>query len=96
MTSAGTSFNNLFKELEFDGQKFQKYFRLTRKQFTHVLYYVEGDIWENSAELFRKHLSLTSYSRFSLPNTQLFPPTSGHMEVLSYFNTLFLYVGALV
>jgi len=61
--------HNLVKELQFNGETFQQYFRFTRDQFAQVLCYVEEDcclsFW-NPAKLFGKDLSLTSYSGFPI------------------------------
>ena len=38
------AYHNLVKELQFDEEKFQQYFRLTREQFDQVLSYVEEDL----------------------------------------------------
>ena len=60
------AYHNLVKELQFDGEKFQQYFRLTREQFDQVLCYIEEDfaLWHSCLRE-RKHPSLTSYSRIS-------------------------------
>ena len=38
------AYHNLVKELQFDEEKFQQYFRLTGEQFDQVLCYVEEDL----------------------------------------------------
>ena len=37
------AYHNLVKELQWDEEKFQQYFRLTREQFHQVLCYIEED-----------------------------------------------------
>ena len=38
------AYYNLVQELSLDGDKFQQYFRVTREQFTQVLFYVGEDL----------------------------------------------------
>ncbi len=68
------AYHNLVKDLQFDEEKFQQYFRLTREQFDQVLCYIEEDFafWHSLSE--RKHPTLTSYSRISqLPPSDFVP-----------------------
>ena len=60
------AYHNLVKELQFDKEKFQQYFRLTREQFDQVLCYTEEDFafWHSCLSE-RKHPTLTSYSRIT-------------------------------
>ena len=41
-------YHNLVQELQLDGERFLQYFRLTREQFTQVLFYVERDLVKHS------------------------------------------------
>ena len=61
------AYHNLVKDLHFDEEKFQQYFRLTREQFDQVLCYIEEHFafWHSCLSE-RKHPTLMSYSR--IPN----------------------------
>ena len=69
------AYHNLVKNLQFDEEKFQQYFRLKREQFDQVLCYLEEDFafWHSCLSE-RKHPTLTSYSRISqLPPSDFVP-----------------------
>ena len=69
------AYHNLVKELQFDEEKFQQYFRLTSEQFDQVLCYIEDEFafWHSCLSE-RKHPTLTSYSRISqLPPSDFVP-----------------------
>ena len=74
------AYHNLVKDLQFDEEISQQYFRLTREQFDQVLCYIEEDFafWHSCLSE-RKHPTLTS-SRISQlpPSDTLLPHESLH------------------
>ena len=68
------AYHNLVKYLQFDKEKFQQYFRLTREQFDQVLCYIEKDFafWHSCLSE-RKHPTLTSSRISQLPPSDFIP-----------------------
>ena len=66
------AYHNLVKDLQFDEEKFQQYFWLTREQFDQVLCYIEEyfAFWHSCLSE-RKHPTLTTSSRISVAYPEL-------------------------
>ena len=68
------AYHNLVKDLQFDEEKCQQYFWLTREQFDQVLCYIEEDFafWHSCLSE-RKHPTLTSSRISQLPPSDFVP-----------------------